>query len=263
MRATRSSASKSNPAAPPRPDARPSLRYLDHTYPAIEPNLALDEALLVAAEERGAGAVLRVWESPGLAVVLGASGRTSEDVEVELCRAEGVPIARRSSGGGTVLIGPGALNVTVVLPADFAPGLHAVDTSQTYVLERTARGLRGLVPGVRLQGTGDLTVGDRKFAGSAQRRLKRHFLVHTSLLYDFPAGPIARYTRTPRRQPAYRNGRPHETFLTSLGHSREAVLGAVRSAWLEPDPEAAPIPDDLVRDLVRDKFADPAWVGRF
>jgi len=242
----------------------PGLRHLILTYERIEENLALDEALLVAAEERDGGPVLRVWEPAALAVVLGASGRLHDDVDVPLCRADGVAIARRSSGGGTVVVGPGTLNVAVVLAADFAPGLNAVDTAQAYVLERVARSIRRLGPPVEVRGLGDLTLGGRKFAGSAQRRLRKFFLVHVSILYDFPVAPIARYTRLPLRQPAYRAGRPHETFLTSLDRPRAHLLSALLRAW-PADPSALaplPIPDDLVHRLVREKYGDPAWVER-
>ena len=242
---------------------RASIACLDRTLPSIEANLALDEALLIATEERGAGPVLRVWESPALAVVLGASSRLHEDVEVDLCRAEGVAVARRSSGGGTVLIGPGALNVTVVLPADAAPGLTAVDTSQAFVLERMAGALRQAGPLVRVQGSGDLTLADRKFAGSAQRRLRHHFFVHVSVLYEFPIAPIARYMRLPRRQPAYRAGRSHEDFLTNLPLSRSVLLDCVRAAWFPSDPAPArEVLDDLVDELVRTRYGDPGWVSR-
>ena len=242
-----------------------ALRYLDYTYPSIEANLALDEALLIATEEQAAGPTLRVWEPSSLAIVLGASCRLHDDVDVASCEADRVPIGRRSSGGGTVVVGPGTLNVTVVLPSDFAPGLTAVDTAQAYVLERTALALRRHGPEVGLQGLGDLTLGDRKVAGSAQRRLKRSFLIHTSVLYRFPIELIARYTRTPARQPAYRDGRPHVAFLTNLNLSRDQILSAVRSAWLAPGrpPDTAPLPDDLVRQLVRDRFDAPGWVERF
>src|SRR5262245_42939784 len=103
-----------------------SVRYLERTLAGIAANLALDEVLLIAAEERGAGPVLRIWEPDELAVVLGASGRLHDDVLVAACRAEGVAIARRPSGGGTVVVGPGTLNVAVVLPVDAEPGLAAV-----------------------------------------------------------------------------------------------------------------------------------------
>ena len=250
----------------PTPDepAPAGLRHLDHTYAGIEENLALDEALLLAAEGGEGGPVLRLWEPTGLAVVLGASGRLHDEVDVPLCRAEGVAIARRSSGGGTVVVGPGTLNLTVVLPADAALGLNAVDTAQAYVLDRIARAIRRYGPPVQGLGLGDLTLDGRKFAGSAQRRLRRTFLVHTSILYHFPIGPIVRYTRLPLRQPAYRAGRTHESFLTCLDLPRADLLSAVRSAW-PADPDAGgpvALPDDLVRRLVREKFGDPAWVER-
>ena len=238
------------------------LAYLDFTYPEIAANLALDEALLIAAEERGGPPLLRIWEPDSLAVVMGASGRIAEDVDVALCRAEGIAIARRSSGGGTVVVGPGTLNVTIILPADAAPGLAAVDTAQCYVLGRLARAIRSRGPAVDVQGLGDLTIGDRKFAGSAQRRLRRHFLVHASLLYSFPIDPINRYTRTPRRQPAYRADRSHQAFLTNIDLPRPALVDAIRSAWPVDDTPVS-VPHDLVDRLLQEKYADSAWVERF
>lgn len=241
------------------------MRYSETTLPTIAENLALDEALLAEVEESGGPPVLRIWESPEFAVILGASGRVGEDVLLESCRADGVTIARRSSGGGTVVIGPGAVNVTVVLPRDAWPGLEAVDRAQVTVLERIADSLRAHLPGVEVRGSGDLTIAGRKFSGSAQRRLKRHFLVHASILNEFPLDRIPRYLAEPRRRPAYREDRPHADFITNLGLPRGLLLRAIRSAWLPAGRpiEPAPVPSDRVLDLVATKFGDPAWVQRF
>lgn len=240
------------------------MRYLDLTLPEIAANLALDEALLLEAEERGASPALRIWEPERTAVVLGASCRRLEDVRVEACRAEGIAIARRSSGGGTVVVGPGTLNVTVVLPADAAPGLGTVDRAQRYVLDRIADAFRARGRAVEVLGLGDLTLSLRKFSGSAQRRLRDHFFVHATILYDFPLERVSRYTALPRRQPAYREGRSHDDFLTNLDLPRDELIQAIRSAWLSPDrpAKAAVVPEDLVRHLVATKFADPAWIER-
>ena len=78
------------------------MRLLDLTLPDPAANLALDEALLLAAEEGGAE-VLRLWELPTLAVIVGSGGSVAIDVNVEACAADRVPILRRASGGG----GPG------------------------------------------------------------------------------------------------------------------------------------------------------------
>lgn len=239
------------------------MRYLDLTLPEIAENLALDEAMLVAAEERGAGPALRVWEPDRTAVVLGASCRWRDDVRVDACREDGVPIVRRSSGGGTVVVGPGALNVTVVLSAG-ETGLGAVDVAQSFVLERIAEAIRARVPAVEVLGHGDLTIDGRKFSGSAQRRLRDHFLVHASVLYRFPLDLIPRYTALPLRQPTYRAGRSHEDFLRNLDLPREDLVDAIRSAWLAADASAQPyiVPQDLVRDLLANKFAHRAWTER-
>ena len=79
----------------------------------------------------------------------------------------------------------------------------------------------------------------RKFAGSAQRRLKHHFLIHVSILYNFPLPLISRYLGTPRRLPDYRAGRSHEEFVTNLGLPRDRLLGALRSAWLSAQNKIA------------------------
>src|SRR5262245_11581272 len=178
----------SGPASPSPLALDGDWRYFEGALPGIAANLALDEALLIEADERQAGPALRIWEPDEPAVVLGASRRWRAEVKVETCRAEGVAIARRSSGGGTRVIGPGTLNMAVVLPAAAAPGLEAVDRAQTFVLARIAYAIRALGPPVELHGSGDLTLGRerRKFAGSAQRRLRTHFLVHATFLYGFP-----------------------------------------------------------------------------
>jgi lipoate-protein ligase A len=162
------------------------------------------------------------------------------------------------------VIGPGMLNVAVVLPVSAAPGLGAVDVAQAYVLGRIGRAIRDRGPAVELLGSGDLTVDHRKFSGSAQRRLRTHFLVHATLLYGFPLEWVDRYTHLPRRQPSYREQRSHEDFLVNLDLPRPLLIEAVRSAWLpaERSTQLTAVPEDLVRELVRTKFAERSWIER-
>jgi lipoate-protein ligase A len=248
----------------PRSEAASAIRYFEGPCGDLAADLALDEALLDEAETTDGPPALRLWEAPRPAVVLGASCRLREDVHVAACLADGVPIHRRSSGGGTVVIGPGALNLTVVLPIDTAPGLAAVDRAQEYVLGRVASALRDRGRAVEVLGSGDLALGRRKFAGSAQRRLRRHFLIHTTILYRFPLDLVPRYTALPRRQPAYREGRSHDDFLTNLDLDADDLSAAIRSAWLPGDrrPEPAAPPLGLVRKLVAEKFGDRQWIER-
>ena len=237
------------------------MTYFEITLPSAAENVALDEAFVTAAEDGSGGEVLRVWELDHRAVVLGASGRMADEVDLDACLADQIPIVRRSSGGGTVLIGPGALNFTVVLPVEAHADLKAVDTTQSYVLERTAEAMRVLGPDVRVLGSGDLTIDGRKFSGSAQRRLKRWVMVHATVLYGLDLAMMGRYLRPPKRQPSYREGRAHDDFLTLLPLPRAAIVGALRSAWPGGPAEWAP-PLELAGRMVVEKYGRTDWTER-
>ena len=99
------------------------MHFLDVTMSSLAENLALDEALLLAAESGDGGEILRFWEWPAPAVVVGAGGRLADDVDEAACIAEDVPILRRSSGGGTVLLGRGCLLYTLILSYERDPAL--------------------------------------------------------------------------------------------------------------------------------------------
>jgi lipoate---protein ligase len=235
------------------------------TLASVAEDLALDEALLIEADEGRVPPLVRFWEPGDYAVVLGASRRLRDEVRIEACRNDRVPILRRSSGGGTVVIGPGALNVAVVLPQTAAPGLSAVDAAQCYVVERIAESIRRAGRPVAVVGHGDLVLGDRKCGGSAQRRMKRWFLVHCSILYQFPIERFDRYLAIPERQPAYRQGRPHHEFVTNLDLSRQALIDALSGTGF---PGAGPFPalDGAlihVPSLLAEKYANSAWIERF
>jgi lipoate-protein ligase A len=246
-----------------REQLRGELACVDLTLPSSAEDLALDEALLIEADAGRGRRVLRFWEPAGQAVVLGASCRVADDVDVDACRTDGVPVLRRTSGGGTVVVGPGTLNVTVILPDTAAPGLSAVDVAHGYVMDWIARSIRQAGPAVALAGRGDLVIGDRKCAGSAQRRMKGWFMVHCSILYDFSIERIGRYLAIPRRQPDYRQGRSHHEFLSNVGLTRTILVDALRGDRVAATAAELAPTLALVPGLMSEKFANRAWIDRF
>jgi lipoate-protein ligase A len=231
----------------------------------VAENLALDEALLIEADAGRGQSLVRLWHPREYAIVLGASGRLADEVFLDACRADGVTLLRRSSGGGTVVIGPGVLCVTVLLPEHAAPGLSRVDLAHEYVLERISAAIRsaGILAGVL--GRGDLVVDGRKFGGSAQRRLKTWFMVHCSILYDFPIERITNYLKMPRRQPEYRAGRSHAAFLVNLALDRHTLAHAIQNAFSfgECQPLEPSVPLELLESLLSEKFLNREWIERF
>lgn len=237
------------------------LTLLDLTLPDPAANLALDEALLLAAEEGTAGEVLRLWESPAYAVVVGAGGSVAIDVNAAACEADRVPVLRRASGGGTVVIGPGCLCFTLVLRTDRAPGLDLIQPSARYVLGRVLDAIRPLVPDAALEGTSDLAVNGVKFSGNAQQRKRRYFLHHGTLLAGFDLDRLPRYLNPPERQPDYRRGRPHAAFVTNLPANTDALRQLLVAEW-QPETDYHPILLARVSDLVAEKYGRDEWNRR-
>jgi lipoate---protein ligase len=202
-----------------------------------------------------------VWQWPAHAVVLGAGGRIADDVNDDQCRADGVPLARRSSGGGTVLLGPGCLLYSVVLAFARDASLTQIPSSYCYVLSRVLSGLGTLVSDLGVRGSSDLAHHDRKISGNAQQRKRTHLLQHGTLLYDFDVDKAAHYLAMPPRQPEYRRQRSHGDFLTNLSATAQQLKQCLRDAWSAEEAMTA-WPEKAVCKLVAEKYGQDEWIRR-
>lgn len=237
------------------------MDLLDRTLSSPAENVALDEALLLAAESGTGDEMLRFWESPALAVVLGAGGRLADEVDESACLADGVPIVRRPSGGGTVFLGRGCLLYTLVLSYQRDPALTDIRQSYRYILGRIAATLAEGVGRIEPAGISDLALAGRKFSGTAQQRKRSFLLHHGTLLYDMDLSLIPRYLREPPRQPDYRGGRPHLAFVGNLPLDGEEIKQRLRRLWGAEETQGA-WPAEEVKRLVVDKYEDPQWTRR-
>lgn len=235
------------------------MKLLDYTHALPALNLALDEALLEAAEAGAGGEVLRLWELDTFAVVVGSGGSVQIDVNRQACEADGIPILRRSSGGGTVVLGPRCLCFSLVLSYDHAPRLNEIPASNRYVLGRVVRALSPVVTAA-VEGTSDLAASGVKFSGNSQQRKRRFFLHHGTLLCGFDLGRVSRYLNAPERQPDYRRDRAHAEFVTNLPVGVEEAKRLLVAEW-QPDSECAP-PLERASELVAEKYGRDEWVFR-
>jgi lipoate-protein ligase A len=243
------------------------MRRLLLTLDSPAANLALDEALLDAAEADGPTAeVLRLWESPRPMVVLGRSSRVNLEVDASACAARGVPILRRSSGGAAIVAGPGCLMFAVVLSYERRPEARGIHASHAYVLDRIAGALRSHVGTVERAGTSDLVLVDetdtpaavRKFSGNSLRVKRTHFLYHGTLLYEFDLALIAACLKSPPRQPEYRQARGHDDFVANLPMTRESLEAALSAAW-PAEGELTEWSPAHVNELVRERYGQDKW----
>lgn len=234
------------------------MQLFDITLPTPAENLAGDEALLNDCEARG-GAVLRFWESPAPFVVVGYGNEIAREANVEVCAADGVPVLRRCSGGGTVLQGPGCLNYALVLEIASDAALATVSGANRSILSRISAALaRSLGEPVERCGDTDLVWRGRKVSGNAQRRRRTHLLFHGTLLLGFDLALVERYLLPPSRQPAYRQARPHGEFITNLPLAADVVKRSLAEAW-QADAHSSAWPGAETQRLVRDRYALSEW----
>ena len=175
--------------------------------------------------------------------------------------SEAVPVLRRSSGGGTVLLGRGCLCYSLVLAYARHPALREIPFSYVYILEHVRSALHSLLPGIERAGTSDLMANGCKFSGTAQQRKRHHLLHHGTLLYDFDLGAVGRYLRMPSRQPEYRARRPHEAFLRNLPASAADLQRGLRTAW-QAHEETMTWPRETVARLMAEKYSQIQWIRR-
>lgn len=210
----------------------PSRRNLQHpSFPTVSDALAAEETHLRLVNEDASQAALWLWESPSYAVVVGRSNVIETEVDVAACQSDGVPILRRISGGGAVVVGPGCLCYALMLPIDEVHRRLGVSAVTADIMQRLATALSTSEQTVEVRGVSDLVVNGRKFSGNSQRWLRNALLHHGTVLYDFDLPLVSRYLRTPSRQPDYRSERPHAEFITSLTLPCEEVASRLTTSW--------------------------------
>jgi lipoate---protein ligase len=178
--------------------------------------------------------VVRLEEAREVVVVTSRSRNPAREVFLEHCREDGVAVVVRPTGGGAVVLGPGVVVASIVRHTDpFGrfpePYFHSFCGLVAGALSSCG------VAGVEMRGTSDLCLGARKLAGSSLRLWQNRVLFQVSLLVDLDVGLMDRYLPSPSREPAYRQGRSHREFVTTL---REAgftltsgeVIAALRAA---------------------------------
>ena len=163
--------------------------------------------------------------SPSPSVVLGISGKPKVMCNIQRLEQENVPLFRRFTGGGTVVVGKGTTFISLIGnkkmldpkntngPRElmkwsgewYSNALEKCGVDVTSQNSRHAFALR----------ENDYVLGNRKFAGNAQGLSRDRFVHHTSILWDFTKKDM-QLLQNPSKQPEYRQKREHDAFLIPL-----------------------------------------------
>ncbi len=147
-------------------------------------------------------------------VVLGKGSRPDQELNIDECLRDRVPVVRRPGGGCSVVIDPGNVIISVVLPVE------GITNNQWFFNELSMWLISILVnigvEGIYQAGISDLMLIDRKIGGSSIHRTQSYLYYSTTLLVTPEIELMERYLKHPPREPDHRNGRSHRDFVGSL-----------------------------------------------
>ncbi|MFW5858594.1 MAG: lipoate--protein ligase family protein [Planctomycetota bacterium] len=175
-----------------------------------------------------ANAPLRVFEPHDLRLVLGRAQDPQRELLLDQVRADAVPVHRRITGGGTVVLAPGSVVVALRAPpwnGDVASCFARINRC----LRAAVRECCAVEPGEA--GHGDLVIpgpgAQRKILGASLRR-QRAATIYLGVLLVADLIPLMeRYLATPSRRPDYRGQRDHRAFCTDLARHGASVAGLI------------------------------------
>lgn len=181
-------------------------------------NLLYDDVLLHLADKVNGQEYLRFWMSPQLFIVLGRICKIDEDINLNTVKEDHIPLLRRSSGGGTVIQGPGCLNFAVVLDKRKDKRLDDLKQSYLVILTYIQKALAACGIRSKIMPISDIALlNNNKISGNAQKRGRNFVLHHGTFLCDFDLTVIERYLHVPKLMPEYRKGREHKAFVENCG----------------------------------------------
>lgn len=155
-----------------------------------------------------------VWEEPLTCVVLGKGNKEDQELHFQAIHEQAIPVFRREGGGGSVVLGPGMLIISVAAHVtDPFGSKRFFELIQTPIQEALTR---VGVPGVVQRGISDLAWQGRKILGSSMRRKGSLLLYQAVLLVDVDRAIFKELLQHPPKEPDYREGRDHDSFTVSL-----------------------------------------------
>ena len=237
--------------------------------------LALDDALTRSASEWGVPTLRLYTYTP--CVLVGRFQHVPNEVNLKHCQTLGIPINRRPSGGGAIIMGPDQLGVALIIPCQ-TDGF-AVRSSD--LMHQCASGLIKALEELGLsttfQGKNDLVADNRKIAGlGLYQPNSSGRLFHASLLldldietmlkllrtqFDSAETPTNRYTTVSKRITTVRS-------YVSTDFSMSELIETVRTGYEDvfgvniESQEVKPSEQQLADQLVETQYSTTEWIYR-
>jgi lipoate-protein ligase A len=252
-------------------------------------NMALDQAILEAVAAGASPPTLRfyAWSPPCLSL---GRGQPLADVDQAACRAAGVDIVRRPTGGRSILHTDELTYSVALLQSDrraeggivesyrrlsegLLAGLNRLGVPAVQAVDRSPPGVEVTAVCFETPAYYEITVGGRKLVGSAQWRAQGGVLQHGTLpLYGDLARIIDCLALTDQERDSQRQRLYLQALTLEEARGRRVSFAAAAQALAEGFAHVLnlalqpgdPAPGERARAAqIRDSvYAAPGWTGR-
>ncbi len=234
--------------------------------------LSIDDTLPFSLSHHDSSPILHLYIFNPSAIV-GKYQDIRAALRLDRCRERGVEYNRRSTGGGTVIMGPKVVALGLGISVDhpgLRPGIGGIFESLSAVLMEALQDL-----GIRasFRPKNDLEVGGRKIAGlSASLETEKAILFHASLLVDFDIELMLDIMHQP---PLKLYDKGYSCFSQRITTVKEqvgsevgmdTVVGVIEQAFSQKFGISlkADEPDEWekqsIEELIANRYTNPDWI---
>lgn len=251
--------------------ARP-FRVIDTGIRDGRENIAFDQALIDAHQEKIIPDTIHFLQFPPTALI-GRHQALSRELHLDYCRANGVGIARRITGGGAIYLDEGQLGWGLVFHRSTLGVTSLTDLSQV-ICEAVASGLSQLGIDAKYRPRNDIEVDGRKISGTGGLYDGDTVLFQGTVLVDMNPGEMMAALNVPQAKLAKKNLVSTEQRIVTLSEllgDEVPSLDSVKSALLDGfaeklgiEPvtgEVTPTEEALTRQLLTEEIGTDEFVA--
>jgi len=171
-------------------------RYIDTGFIGEAENMALDMTFLTAVRRGESPNTFRIMNFARPCVLVGRNQNVFDEVNVEACCLRAIPINRRESGGGAILMDSTVLGWEIVAKKAVLP-TPSIEEIYALLCGGCAAALRSLGVPANFRPHNDIEVNGRKISGAGGTEMDDTFFFHGSLLVDFDLELMLSVLHTP------------------------------------------------------------------
>jgi len=247
-------------------------RYIENNHVTASAGLAADEVLATRVGSGASQPTLRLYTYKPCALV-GRFQTIENELNLEYCAHNKIPVNRRPTGGGAIIMGENQLGVALAIPGKS-------DETYASVRERMAQFSQGIISGLSTLGIdvefrrkNDLEVNGKKIAGlGLHKTATGGLLFHASLLVDLDVAFMLNVLQTPFEKISDKDISSVAERTTTiqrenlnpitLNEVRRTVLNGYKTAFgvnIELSDFSHEEKDEI-RQLEKDKYMDSDWI---